>query len=84
MQQFAKVLEIPLTFFFEGAPEANVTSDQNSGVTGAITPAYATNFMASREGQNLMKAFSQIDRKLIRTIVDLAEELATTKSGRSR
>lgn len=84
IQQFAKVLDVPMTFFFEGAPEAHVTNDQKSSGKAAVSPAYVTNFMASREGQKLMKAFSQIDdRKLTRGIVDLAVELATTKNGRS-
>ena len=43
-----------------------------------MTPAYVTDFLTSREGQDIIKAFSQIkDRKLQRKIVDLAKELAT-------
>lgn len=81
MQQFAKVLDVPVTFFFEGAPEAQVTN-QKSSVKRVITPAYVIDFVTSREGQDLMKTFSRIDdRKLTRRIVDLAEGLAVAKRG---
>lgn len=78
MQQFARVLDVPMSFFFEGAPEAQVTGNRKTSNKGAVTPAYVTDFLISREGQDIIKAFSQIkDRNLKRKIIDLAEELAT-------
>ncbi len=77
MQQFARVLDVPMSFFFEGAPEAQVTGNRKGSTKGFVTPAYVTNFLISREGQDIIKAFSQInDRKLQRKIIDLAKELA--------
>jgi len=81
MQQFATVLDVPLTYFFEGAPEAEVQDRRKSSAKRKVVSAYVTDFLTSREGQAIMKAFSQIsDRKVLRKIVDLAEDLAGTKS----
>ena len=78
MQQVARVLDVPMSFFFDGAPEAEVTGNRKGGTKkGAVTPAYVTEFLSSREGQDIIKAFSRIkDRKLQRKIIDLAKELA--------
>jgi len=77
MQQVAKVLDVPMSFFFEGAPEAQVTGNRKRSTKGAVTPAYVTDFLSSRDGQDIIKAFSQIkDRQLQRKIIDLAKELA--------
>jgi transcriptional regulator with XRE-family HTH domain len=76
-QQVARVLDVPMSFFFEGAPEAQVTGNRKRSTKGAVTPAYVTDFLSSREGQDIIKAFSRIkDRKLQRKIIDLAKELA--------
>ena len=67
-----------MSFFFEGAPEAEVTGNRKGSTKkGAVTPAYVTEFLSSREGQDIIKAFSQIkDRQLQHKIIDLAKELA--------
>ncbi len=78
MQQFGKILDVPMSFFFEGAPEADVTANRKTNTKGAVTPAYITDFLSSREGQDIIRAFNRIkDRKLQRKIIDLAKELAT-------
>ena len=46
-----------MSFFFEGAPEAQVTGNRKRNTKGAVTPAYVTNFLSSREGQDIIKAF---------------------------
>jgi hypothetical protein len=77
MQQFARFLDVPMSFFFEGAPEPQVTGNPKRSTNGSVTPAYVTDFLTSREGQDIMKAFSQIkDRKLRRKIINLAKEIA--------
>lgn len=78
MQQVARVLDVPMSFFFDGAPEAQVTGNRKrSTKKGVVTPAFVTDFLSSREGQDIIKAFSQIkDRQLQRKIIDLAKELA--------
>ena len=63
-----------MTFFFEGAPSAP-GAPQAKGATPS--PAYVSNFLASREGLELTKAFMRIKKpKLRRIIVDLVEEIA--------
>lgn len=77
LQQFARILEVPISFFFEGAPAAQVIGGGKK-VSGkaAVSPAYVTDFLASQDGQNIIKAFSQIeDQKLRRSIVLLVEHL---------
>ena len=67
-------LQIPVAFFFEGAP--NLTGSSN-GMRDAPSPAYVSDFLATSEGLSLTKAFMRIkEPKLRRRIVDLVEEIA--------
>lgn len=78
MQQFAKKLDVPESFFFDGAPAAQVSGsvDKGSG-NSVVRPAYITDFVTSRDGHNIIKAFSRIkDRKLQHSIVALVEQIA--------
>jgi transcriptional regulator with XRE-family HTH domain len=71
LQQMSHILQVPVTFFFEGAPGAS----QAKGTTPS--PAYVTDFLATSDGLALTKAFTQIkDVKLRRRIVDLVEGIA--------
>ncbi len=84
MQQFAKILDVPVSFFFEGAPAAKVVGVKLSG-DGVVTPAYVQDFLTSRDGQNIVKAFSRIgDRELRRRVVALAEQIAESCGRRAR
>jgi transcriptional regulator with XRE-family HTH domain len=70
----AHLLQVPVTFFFEGAPSVPGVP-QSKGV--APSPAYVTDFLATSDGLTLTKAFMQIkDAKLRRRIVDLVEGIA--------
>jgi transcriptional regulator with XRE-family HTH domain len=77
MQQFAKILEVPISFFFEGAPAAQVMGGgKKINGKAAVSPAYVTNFLASQDGQTIIKAFTRIeDQKLRRSIVLFVEQL---------
>jgi len=71
LQQIANTLQVPVTFFFEGAP------GQSKLDGSAPSPAYVTDFLATSDGLALTKAFMQIkDAKLRRSIVNLVEEIA--------
>ena len=71
LQQIAHTLQVPVTFFFEGGPGA----PQAKGT--APSPAYVTDFLATRDGPALIKALTQIkDAKLRRCIIDLVEGIA--------
>jgi hypothetical protein len=65
------MLAIYVTFFFEGAPGQPKTDGD------APSPAYVSDFLATRDGLTPTKAFTQIeDAKLRHCIVDLVKEIA--------
>src|SRR6201984_900680 len=74
LQQISHILQVPVAFFFEGAPNLAGAVD---GVKDAPSPAYVSDFLATSEGLSLTKAFMRIkEPKLRRRIVDLVEEIA--------
>ena len=75
LQQIAQILQVPVSFFFEGAPNA-VTHNQPDGLAEAPSPTYVSDFLATSDGLALTKAFMGIkDAKLRRRIVDLVEQI---------
>jgi transcriptional regulator with XRE-family HTH domain len=74
LQQIAHILQVPVAFFFEGAP--SVPGHQPDGMSEAPSPAYVSDFLATSDGLALTKAFMRIkDAKLRRRIVDLVEQM---------
>jgi transcriptional regulator with XRE-family HTH domain len=74
LQQIARVLSVPVPFFFEGAPHPPGMPHGNGP---APSPTYVTEFLATTDGLALSKAFSLIkNASLKRSIVRLVEELA--------
>ncbi len=74
LQQIAHILQVPVSFFFEGAPHI---PGQASGMNEAPSPAYVSDFLATSDGLSLTKAFMRIkNSKLRRRIVDLVEQIA--------
>ena len=74
LQQISHILQVPVAFFFEGAPSMPGQSD---GMGEAPSPAYVSDFLATSDGLALTKAFMRIkDSKLRRRIVDLVEQIA--------
>ena len=77
LQQISHILQVPVAFFFEGAPNL---PNQGDGMKEAPSPAYVSDFLATSEGLSLTKAFMRIkEAKLRRRIVDLVEEIAGEK-----
>ena len=75
LQQIAHFLQVPVSFFFEGAPD--FTNGNGSGAAEAPSPAYVSDFLATSDGLALTKAFMRIqDPKLRRRIVDLVSQIA--------
>jgi transcriptional regulator with XRE-family HTH domain len=73
LQQISNILQVPVAFFFEGAPHSG---HQSSGMAEAPSPAYVSDFLATSDGLALTKAFMRIkDAKLRRRIVDLVEQM---------
>jgi transcriptional regulator with XRE-family HTH domain len=74
LQQISQILQVPVAFFFEGAPSIHPLPE---GMKDAPSPAYVSDFLATSEGLALTKAFTRIkEPKLRRRIVDLVEEIA--------
>jgi transcriptional regulator with XRE-family HTH domain len=78
LQQISDILQVPVAFFFEGAP---VLSGEAGGLGEAPSPAYISDFLATSDGLALTKAFIEIkDSKVRRRIVDLVEAIALQKA----
>jgi transcriptional regulator with XRE-family HTH domain len=74
LQQISTILQVPVAFFFEGAPSDGSSTD---AFGEAPSPAYVTDFLATSDGLALTKAFMKIaNPKLRRRIVDLVEQIA--------
>jgi transcriptional regulator with XRE-family HTH domain len=75
LQQISSILQVPVAFFFEGAPDT--PGNRALGLMDAPSPAYVSDFLATSDGLALTKAFMRIaDAKLRRRIVDLVEQIA--------
>jgi transcriptional regulator with XRE-family HTH domain len=75
LQQISTILQVPVAFFFEGAPD--MSDGSRGGAKDAPSPAYVSDFLATSDGLALTKAFMRIsDAKLRRRIVDLVEQIA--------
>ncbi|MBV9558675.1 MAG: transcriptional regulator, partial [Pseudolabrys sp.] len=73
LQQISNILQVPVSFFFDGAPNSGGTS----GMSEAPSPAYVADFLATSDGLALTKAFMRIkSAKLRRRVVDLVEQMA--------
>jgi transcriptional regulator with XRE-family HTH domain len=73
LQQIAIILQVPVSFFFEGAP---VPPGGTNGFAEDASPEYVQATLSTSDGLALVKAFSQVKNpKLRRRIVDLIEEM---------
>jgi transcriptional regulator with XRE-family HTH domain len=71
LMQIANVLQVPPTFFFEGAP------GQRKASGSAPSPAYVSEFLATSDGIALTRAFTRLSSgKLRRSIVNIVKEMA--------
>ncbi len=74
LRQAAHVLEVPVEFFYEGAPAPEGTGAETSE---QATQAFDVAFLATTEGFQLNRAFLRIrDPKVRRRIVELVVSLA--------
>jgi len=76
LQHIARLLQVPVSFFFDGAPQAH---GQPEASADGSSPAYVFDFLATSEGLTLIKAFMRIhSARMRRRIVELVEEIATS------
>lgn len=76
LQQISETLNIPLAYFFKGAPVSE--GSPNAGFAeGNPEEGYASDFVMTAEGLSLNRAFARItDAKIRKRIVDLIVALA--------
>ena len=79
LQHISQILQVPVPFFFEGAPAPSGVRPTARGTAEAASLSYVSDFLATSDGLSLVKAFVCIeDPKLRRAIVRLVEEIAET------
>ena len=79
LQQISEILQVPVSFLFDGGPSGVVTGE---GSAESASPAYIADFLATSEGLALTRAFTRIpDSKLRRSIVDLVEQIADREAA---
>ncbi len=75
LQAISTILQVPVAFFFEGAPQTPGLLVKAGAE--APSPEYVNDFLASSDGLNLTKAFMGIKSASVRrAIVRLVEETA--------
>src|SRR5215469_15531272 len=74
LQQISQILQVPIAFFFEGAPNALAPHDSSGS---ALSMAQIDDFVSGSNGLRLMRAFMRIDNATLRRrIVMLVQEVA--------
>ena len=79
LHEIADILQVPVTFFFEGAPGRQKLDGK------APSPAYVNEFVTTADGLRLTKAFVQVkETRLRRNIVEMVEQIARHRSRQRR
>jgi transcriptional regulator with XRE-family HTH domain len=75
LQQISKTLNVPPSFFFEGAPSVGPAGD--GGFAEESSSQYVVEFLSTAEGLHLNRAFARIkDPKVRKRVIDLITTLA--------
>jgi transcriptional regulator with XRE-family HTH domain len=78
IQQISEILQVPVSFLFEGGPSGTPST---GGFSEGSSPSYVSDFLATSEGLALTRAFTRItDAKLRRSIVELVEQIAAREA----
>jgi transcriptional regulator with XRE-family HTH domain len=83
--ELAKVLGVPVQFFYDEAPAGTHShAELAAGFAESPSESYVVEFLGSRDGLELNKAFARIkDPRVRRTIVDLVRSLAGEEDSHS-
>ena len=82
LQQISEILQVPVSFLFEGGPSGAASAE---GFSEGTSPAYVSDFLATSEGLALTRAFTRIsDAKLRRSIVEMVEQIAVREGPDKR
>ena len=78
LYQISKILDVPVQFFFEEAPHIGDGTPAR-GIAEADSEAFILEFLNSREGLELNRAFVKIgDAKVRKSVVDLVRALSAS------
>jgi transcriptional regulator with XRE-family HTH domain len=78
--QISKILDVPVQFFFEESP--HVDGRKAPGMAEADSEAFILEFLNSREGLELNRAFVKIaDPKVRKSVVDLVRALSASSDN---
>ncbi len=81
--ELSRVLGVPVQFFYDEAPGVAANGGALSGMAEPASESYIVNFLSSREGLELNKAFVKIeDPKVRRSIVELVRNLAADTAAK--
>ena len=76
--QISKILDVPVQFFFEEAPQLD--GNTPTGLAEPESETFILEFLNSREGLELNRAFVKIaDSKVRKSVVDLVRALSANK-----
>lgn len=79
LQQISTVLQVPVSFFFEGQPVAALRE------AGMPSPTFADDFLSTADGLAIARCFTKItDQKVRHRIVDLIEQIAESETPAAR
>lgn len=79
LQAIASILNTPVSYFFEGAPE---DAEDGAGKAADDTAPHVADFLSSSEGIQLNRAFVKIaDPKVRRKVLELVKALAAEPSS---
>lgn len=78
LQHIASILQVPVSFFFDGGPAIPGQASAPGGVKPS--PAFVQDFLATSDGLALVKGYMAIkDIKLRRSIVHFVEQIVISK-----
>ena len=78
--QISEILDVPVQFFFEEAPHSD--GRKTLGMAEADSEAFILEFLNSREGLELNRAFVKIaDSKVRKSVVDLVRALSASSDN---
>jgi transcriptional regulator with XRE-family HTH domain len=81
LQQISKTLNVPPSFFFEGAP-ATASVSPMPGFEEEASSQFVVDFLSTAEGLHLNKSFARIrNPKLRKRLIELIATLAEMESG---
>jgi transcriptional regulator with XRE-family HTH domain len=80
--ELSRVLGVPVQFFYEDAPVVGAQQSPTPGFAERPSDSHVFEFLSSREGLELNRAFSRItDPKVRKSVLDLVRSLADEASA---